>query len=84
MPRLAGKVVFITGAGSGIGRAAAILSPAKEQRRTRLLYRVKGWNLGNHPVASCRLCAAKSSRQCDCAIGDDDRASSSSTEAGSL
>jgi len=33
----------------------------------------KGRDLCNHPVAGCRLCAAKSPRQCDCAIGDDDR-----------
>jgi hypothetical protein len=29
MPRLAGKAAFLTGAGNGIGRATAILSPAK-------------------------------------------------------
>jgi hypothetical protein len=34
----------------------------------------KGGNRRNHPFAGCRLCATKSSRQCDCAIGDDDRA----------
>jgi NAD(P)-dependent dehydrogenase (short-subunit alcohol dehydrogenase family) len=42
-------------------------------RRTRLLYRGKGRNLCNHPVVGCRLCATKSPRQRDCAIGDDDR-----------
>jgi NAD(P)-dependent dehydrogenase (short-subunit alcohol dehydrogenase family) len=32
MPRLAGKVAFITGAGSGIGRATAILFAGEGQR----------------------------------------------------
>jgi NAD(P)-dependent dehydrogenase (short-subunit alcohol dehydrogenase family) len=34
----------------------------------------KGRDCRNHPFAGCRLCATKGSRQCDCALGDDDRA----------
>jgi NAD(P)-dependent dehydrogenase (short-subunit alcohol dehydrogenase family) len=36
MPRLAGKVAFITGAGNGIGRATAILF-ACQARKSRLV-----------------------------------------------
>jgi NAD(P)-dependent dehydrogenase (short-subunit alcohol dehydrogenase family) len=39
-----------------------------------LLHRGKGWNRRNYPFAGCRLRPAKSSRQRDCAVGDDDRA----------
>jgi len=42
--------------------------------RPRLLHRSKGRDRRNHPFARCRLCAPKSSRQRDCAVGDDDRA----------
>jgi NAD(P)-dependent dehydrogenase (short-subunit alcohol dehydrogenase family) len=43
-------------------------------RWPRLLHRCKGWDRRNYPFARGRLLPAKSSRQRDCAIGDDDRA----------
>jgi NAD(P)-dependent dehydrogenase (short-subunit alcohol dehydrogenase family) len=43
-------------------------------RRPRLLHGGKGRDRCNYPFAGCRLRSAKSSRQCDCAVGDHDRA----------
>ncbi|HEX3418711.1 MAG TPA: SDR family oxidoreductase [Stellaceae bacterium] len=47
----------------------------REHRKAALATIVsKGWHRRNHPFARCRLCTAKSSRQRDCSVSDDDRA----------